>query len=152
LEETVAAVRNRSGGWTKPQFGLWTSTYHPERGSDWVQWCLAEEFSIPPNGEWRGVILRPRRGARVYHVRTHEDLRRLVECYPHNADTYRLYPNWRAISRDYDAVHLTEKGQWATRLSYPHDLYGWDCESTVWFRWCFTRQEPIVAKFSRCQE
>lgn len=30
-------------------------------------------------------------------------------------------------------MHLTSEGQWRTRMSSP-SLYGWDCESTLFFR------------------
>lgn len=47
-----------------------------------------------------------------------------------------------AIAKKYDAVHLTSEGQWRTRHSTPN-LYGWDCESTLWLRWKFEKVEYI---------
>lgn len=30
-----------------------------------------------------------------------------------------------------ECIHLTESGQWNTRLTRPLNLYGWDCESIL---------------------
>ncbi len=38
------------------------------------------------------------------------------------------------MARDYDGLHLTEKGQWDTHMGRTN-LYGWDMESTLWFKW-----------------
>ena len=37
------------------------------------------------------------------------------------------------MSRIYDGVHLTAKGQCDTRMSNPN-LHGWDVECTLWLR------------------
>lgn len=127
--------------------GLWTSTYHDEHGSDWVQWCLSEEFecdrSDPTFPLW---TLEPEPVVRVYTIDTYGDLAQLVDEYPHRKHFpdrgYGAWsdakPNWGAIAKDFDGVRLTRHGQSETRLTHPLDLYGWDCESTLWFRWAFT--------------
>jgi len=51
--------------------------------------------------------------------------------------------DWERISKEYDAVMLTEDGQVHTRFSRPLSLYGWDCESTVWFRDVFESVKKI---------
>jgi hypothetical protein len=126
--------------------GFWTSTYDPRTGSGWVQWCLDEEFCCDrANPVFPLWTLEPDPVARIYTVDTYADLEALVAEYPHRRDYPNrgygawtdLKPNWEHIARDYDAVHLTEEGQWATRLTHPLDLYGWDCESTLWLRWMF---------------
>lgn len=123
--------------------GFWTSTWHPEHGSGWVQWCLSEEYgcdrSDPSFPIW---TLTPEDDARVYEIAGYSDLDALVAAYPHElhypgSAWSDLRPDWAAIAVDFDAVHLTDEGQWATRLSMPLDLYGWDCESTLWLRWAF---------------
>jgi hypothetical protein len=46
--------------------------------------------------------------------------------------------DFEKLAQDYDAMHLTKRGQIETRFSYDVNLWGgWDCESTVWFRWVF---------------
>lgn len=39
--------------------------------------------------------------------------------------------SFNSLKERYDAIWLTETGQWKTRLSRPLNLYGWDCESLV---------------------
>ena len=116
-------------GIRKPKGGLWTSTYIPERGSAWTQWCLSEDFSVPQE-RWQGYVLTPRRNTILYTIDTYEDYERLL---------YDLILWARMLRREYDGVHLTERGESETR----RDLYGWDCESTFWFKWSFSHIEYI---------
>ncbi len=127
----------QNGGFVKPKGGLWTSTYDERLGSDWIQWCLSEEFRGPEFDCW---LLRPREGAKVYTIDSLADLIDLVYAYGALRNSHADYEK---IARDYDGVRLTKEGQWATRFSYPYSLYGWDCESTLWFRWCFESVEHL---------
>ncbi len=63
---------------------------------------------------------------------------------------YYAYIDFERLATEYDGLWLTEQGNAETHLSYPHDLYGWDTESTLWFRWCFRHVERIAtpAKFT----
>ena len=78
-------------------------------------------------------------------VDTLADLRGLLKGYSLNrgrAEDHFFQPlDFERMAADFDAVHLTDEGQWATRLTQP-SLYGWDCESTCWLRWAFERAEP----------
>lgn len=124
--------------------GLWTSTYfdfHPF--SAWGDWCQENEWSL--DVDLRLFTLEPESGARVYEVNSYEDLVWLFTIYGRDPKNpigmlYRTERElvWENIAADYDAVHLTEQGQYETHLSMPYDLYGWDCESTLWLRWAFT--------------
>ncbi len=117
--------------------GLWTSTFDEHHGSDWVQWSLGEEFRCDrESASWQTWLLDPDPAARVVDIDSYADLAALVAAYP-GGD----YPAWHDIAVDFDAVHLSERGQWATRLSGPFNLYGWDCESTLWLRWAFAAVE-----------
>lgn len=51
--------------------------------------------------------------------------------------------DFERLAQDYDGMWLTEAGKKATHLSIPHNLNGWDSESVLWFRWCFTQIERI---------
>jgi len=51
--------------------------------------------------------------------------------------------DFEKLSQAYDGIWLTEQGNAATRLSFPYNLYSWDCESILWFRWCFERVKTI---------
>jgi hypothetical protein len=137
----------------KPRGGLWTSTWHEEYGGGWVQWCLSEEFECDRSDPtWpKCWLLDPAPDARVYTIDSYADLQALVDRFPHRYDYedrgfgahVDLQPRWLSVAEHYDGVHLTDAGQWATRLSHPLNLYGWDCESTLWFRWSFERVEYL---------
>jgi hypothetical protein len=127
----------------KPYNGLWTSTYRQDIKSEWVQFCLDEFTSAIPHGGWRGSILIPYRDAKIYTIDSYDDLVKLFNKYQYipNSNTYFIKPiflDFEAISKDYDAIHLTKKGEWETRYTTPN-LYGWDVESTLWFRDCFEK-------------
>lgn len=128
----------RDYDWVKPHGGMWTSTWDPDFGSGWIDWCVGESFGSPPFDVW---LLTPDPAARLYIVDSLASLTALVEQFPgrnHLPGSPREYPNWTAVAEVYDGVSLTDEGQWATRLSHPVNLYGWDCECTLWFRWMFT--------------
>lgn len=133
----MQAVRNSDNCLgAKPEGGLWTSTYDPAYGSDWVRWCLTEEFGNVNVGSW---LIEPDPGARILTIDTLSDLRGVLAEYGRTAldlgqDPRWCKPDFERLAQLYDGFHLTEAGQWATRLSRPFDLYGWDCESMVWFR------------------
>src|SRR5689334_17470009 len=42
----ISAVHNDADRITKPGV-LWTSTYDPEYGSAWLQWCVAYRYTDP---------------------------------------------------------------------------------------------------------
>lgn len=157
---------DRAGPWVKPNGGLWTSTFDGPYGSAWCQWCIGEQFYgrgisdqavdneyVRFNVRAHIYKLTPRADARIYEIGSLDDLQRLVDTYGapsvwSNLDVAhssmpREYPDWLAMAADFDGVRLTEGGQWATRLSMPANLYGWDCESTLWLRWCFDSVEDI---------
>lgn len=118
----------------KPYDAFWTSTL-VAGSSAWADWCREEAYQDVDAMYWHQLTPSP--AARIYVIDTLADLAALVEAYPSTVCGY-TYPDWAAVSRDYDGVHLTGSGQVATRFSRPYNLYGWDCESTAWFRWVFT--------------
>jgi hypothetical protein len=140
------------GAWVKPHDGgLWTSTYDNEYGSAWVQFCLSETYEIDrENPTWQNCwLLDPDPEARVYVIDDYPDLDWLIKEYGHTRKGSEMlsermtFPDWVRMSEDYDAVHMTEEGQWKTRLSHPHNLYGWDCECTLWLRWRFIHAQRL---------
>lgn len=154
-------VRNRPFPWVKPEHdgGLWTSTWQPGTGSGWIQWCIEESFDCdcdsPTFPVWK---LTPDPAARVARIDSLADLEALVAAYPaadpewRAAGRFEHHPDWQRIADDFDAVNLTDAGQWATRLTDP-GLYGWDCESTLWLRWAFTAVEDLGrVTFEACEE
>jgi hypothetical protein len=138
-------VKNREL-FCKPAGGLWTSTYTWGK-SDWVRWCIDESFRRPMELKW--YVLRPASTARIYTINSFKDLVALpMQKVPPTFEKYvglLSYPDFEGLSQKYDGIHLTRKGERATRWSQP-SLYGWDCESTLWFRWVFEEVKLIKKK------
>lgn len=129
----------------KPRGGLWTSTYTgPDTISGWVDWCRGEEFATGEHDLW---LLTPEPGE-LLEVDDYPDLRMLHHVYGNSrrigtSNYFEHYLDFGLIGERYAGLHLTDEGQWRTRLSDPYDLYGWDCESTLWTRWAFVEVEHV---------
>jgi hypothetical protein len=124
-------------GGPKPHSGMWTSTFMDDkRGSAWVQLGLrgggVGNFN-PCAGSWQSWKLIVDDKACVYHIDSAEAFDKLLRQYPLPLSRSGLYPDWDKVRQDYHAVHLTESGFLALKERLP----GWDCESTVWFKWKF---------------
>jgi len=147
--EGVPLVRNEL--FVKPKGGLWTSTFLPEGkyASGWVEWCHGEMPGWIRGG--KALLLKVYSWAKVYVIDSYADLERLVGRYPYRGGS--LYDltliDWETALKDYDGVNMTDRGQWATRLSRPLNLYSWDCESTLWFRDMFSEKTPYEGKLVR---
>lgn len=135
----------------KPLGGLWTSTYiNAATGSDWVVWSTSvyNKYEKPVNS----YLLTASKDAKIIHVNSIEDFDRLLEKYPLKSGTngIPLLPmfdsllDYEALSKDYDAFHFTRKALTEAKMSLKHmSLGSFDCESTVWFRWCFDEVEIL---------
>jgi len=139
----------RNDRFSKPRGGLWTSSYiDREHGSEWMDWCIGEDFRSARQHSW---LLEPMPDARVYEIDTLHDLKALLRKHHYDAPWNGLtlgyglesrMLDFEAIAKRYDAIHLTSEGQWRTKLSTPN-LYGWDCESTLWLKWKFRKADYI---------
>lgn len=156
--EKIKPVRNYN---VKPIGGLWTSTFDVETKNGWVEFCENEMFALPESGVWRGYILVPMKKARIYTIDNFAHLYHLIEKYPYRPYEKedfssfmkeKVFIDFEKMSKDYDAIHLTDDGQWQTRYTPGIDLYGWDFESTLWFRDCFTKIIPTSFKVSISKE
>lgn len=132
LKEELFNTDLTNSGINKPKGGLWSSPYNKDTISGWYQFCKDENFIKGDNSV--GVIFSLKEEARIYTIDTKEDLDNLVNKYPN--DVLEILKeiaglNFIAVSKDYDAIYLTDKGQWATRFSRPNTLYGWDCETLL---------------------
>ena len=158
----IDPVRNDIYFPPKPLGGLWTSTFTPNYTfcSGWLSWCSTNMPKWLPESENCCWVLIPSPNAKIYEVDNEDDYISLFK------KGYRYYHeilnkwciDWEKLSKDYDALHLTESGlvECATtnfELNYPelHSLYGWDCESTVWFRWKFDKAIPLSYVPHRCK-
>jgi hypothetical protein len=136
----VSASPPRDGGWVKPGgWGLWTSSLAldveggPWSVSEWARWCHSEEFWTGPRSLW---LLTPQATSRIVQIDSADDLDVLHSVYGRPSSYHESVLDWHALAADYDGVNLTDDGMWRTRFTSP-GTYGWDCESTVWFRWAF---------------
>lgn len=108
--------------------GFWASTLLPETEnySAWAKWGICEDFLLERLNQAVVFALSPK--AKIYEINSVQDLTTLLDKYSHPALVGRQI-DFEKLSKVYDAIHLTERGQIATRMSYPDDLYGWDVES-----------------------
>lgn len=146
-----ARVLPAMGVGMKPtQGGLWTSSYlsRGEFCSDWHRWTKDKNFMVPQLEDcW---MITPDPDARIYNVDTFEDLKWLVQNYRQTIPTYRESEydiDWEKVAKDFDAVHLTTRGQIQTRYTKP-GFYEWDAESTVWLRPKVTGRRFAAAEVS----
>ena len=121
LFETISNVQY----FPKPRGGLWSS---PVRGKHcWKEaatnmeiGCFETSFKFYVNGE-------------ILVIDCFEDLDKMTWTGPSSfmrMSSYR-YPNFEKISLRYQAIFLTAKGERETRLTYPRNLYGWDCATIL---------------------
>ncbi|MFB7832062.1 hypothetical protein [Streptomyces sp. NPDC056056] len=137
----------RSEGWVKPLSGtgLWTApvTAWAADGlpadTDWLRYC--REAWDPEEASYytHFTAIAPNLDARVLRIDSHVDLIAIVDAHPASLNIpslrERRYPDWVALAQTWDAVFLTDEGQWATRRPrYGPDLYGWDVASVLWLR------------------
>lgn len=128
----------------KPTGGLWTSPIDAEYG--WDQWCLDNE------AHWLGRCwkLRIVGEPKLAFVDSRAAMNRLALQYPFERPfggfTHRGI-NFEQLADDFDGLWLTTQGHFATRLLDPDEpnTYAWDCETVLWFRWCFdqVREERV---------
>lgn len=142
-KEHFDSIQNR--GFVKPNGGLWSSTFkvNGEYLSGWDEFCK-EDFNKGLNPYKILFDISPE--ARIYTIDSQRDLKKLILKYGYHDDgsikffkdagiePFALYPNFENIQKDYDVIHLTEKGQWETRMpreDRAYNLYGWDVESSL---------------------
>jgi hypothetical protein len=128
---SIRPVKNKQYP-NKPRGGIWTSTYiNPKKGSEWVQWGLENDYLPKKLHSW---IVTPATN-NIYEINSFKDLLDLWERYP-----FKVSINWESVAKQYDAVHLTKSGEQKTRNTSPINLYGWDMESTIWFKKVFSER------------
>lgn len=151
LIEQVSPVENDPEGFyrQKPKYGFWTSTYREDtHDSAWVEWCSDTNFGDVHNSNW--FLLTPSPETRIYTIDSLQDLNQCLQQYggypyPELRKIWggMKFIDFERLAKEYDCINLTERGNAQTHLSYPNNLNGWDCESTLWFRWCFTDAKKL---------
>lgn len=125
----------------KPYGGLWGCHYDPQYdisgqcASSWINWCNDENFNTETLD--KGIIYSLKEEARIYTIDTYSDLEAIINKYPYRDKTLNIDGlfsptiDFKAIQQEYDVIELTDAGQWATRLSHPYSLYGWDVSCSL---------------------
>jgi hypothetical protein len=104
----------------KPKGGLWTSPVDSEYGwKDWSEDNQYGDLSIHFDLAFEGTVLE------IDSVEDMNELPWIEQEFMHFVSFEPL------VFMGYDAIHLTNKGQCDTRLTYPKSLYGWDCETVL---------------------
>lgn len=129
---------NKGGG------GLWTSSHAPGHLSTWAQWCRNNQPDWIEDKFIHAWVMQPKKGARILTINCLEDLIEAHKTYELPAEIkYFTFLDYEEMARDYDGIHLTQKGEIETRYNPMPNLYGWDVESTFWLNWAFEKVEYI---------
>lgn len=123
----------------KPIFGLWGSTYLPDKKykSDWLRFINNRHFHLDKFN--KAISFTLYRSANIYEVNYVEDYFNLLEKYyiiEHDDGDIRKYIDFEKLSKDYDAFHLTEEAFWKMKSIYNTDyadFYCYSCETWIMF-------------------
>lgn len=116
----------KNTNWIKPSGGLWASPIDSQFG--WKDWCDSEGYKSDLSKNFTFTLAE---NARIYVVDSYHDLSKCPTIRPSKSMIDIEYIDFEKMAMQYDAMYLTEEGQWRTRLSHPMNLYGWDCESIL---------------------
>lgn len=153
----------------KPAGGLWTSSYHCMYDDGWIRF-VQEDYTAHPGyaGAW---LLHPK-PCRVWvmdgmesHDVFHDQFgvitpmeKKIAERVYHQYGIGDRIPvrsiDWQMVMQVCDAVWLT--APWTVRMTREGTFYGWDCESTLWFKWLFDERVDRVtirkSEYARLEE
>jgi hypothetical protein len=108
----------------KPYGGLWASPAESEYG--WKEWCETEHFGNI--GEQHKVTLE----VDTRNFITIDKVSDLDKLPWYKIGGFLEAVDFEKLKRQgVDGIYLTNEGQWRTRLTFPRQLYGWDCESVL---------------------
>lgn len=130
---------------TKPFYcGLFTATAALGTYGMWHLYLAPETRSQDPPRAWHTWAVEPSARAVVREIKSACDWVDFVLSYPRRVPEHGLiFPDWRAVARDWDGVHMTlraiaaTQGFWFSTESGIVATTFWDVESTLWLRWCF---------------
>lgn len=124
---------NQIGHVTKPDIntGLWASLFtHDNFVSEWHEFVYDEMNYLLD--EYRSVYkFELKFNARIFTIDNKSDLCELAKKYKiSNINTPFLMLDFEKMCDEYDAIHLTSRGQELTRFG-DINLYGWDVDSLL---------------------
>lgn len=134
---------------TKPfPGGLFTSTGILNTHGMWRMYLDLKRGSTLHPLPWHVWSIDSYRNLTIHEITSASEWVDFVLCYPKRRDDL-LYPDWRAASEKYDAVHMTLRAICATQGLYFLTTEGivsapyWDVETTLWLRWCFNSAQFV---------
>ena len=123
-----ATSPDRPGLWIKPSGALYTSPVNSKYG--WRHWTKDENFGL---GVFR-VELSVDMTHPYVKIDTLADMERLPwrKFSPPGTELNLYYVDYgKLVDQGIEFIWLTERGQSETRLTWPRNLYGWDCETVA---------------------
>lgn len=137
---------------SKPDGGLWTSPEGSEYG--WIDWLRDNEYLERPSwhsGFWYRFHVDGEPNLLV--VDSPEAVNRTMERWslpdslvPDLDDfALRTLDHESICAAGYDGLWLTHEAESYCRWQMQMIMYGWDCETVLWYRWCFDRVEDASA-------
>ncbi len=129
--------------------GLYTSTGFQRTQGMWRLYLDLGHYSSNFPYPWHVWKIDSNTTAKVCDLTTATQWEELTLSHPVVNDGL-IYPDWRAIAQDWDAVHITIRTIAAIqgmRLRTSEGLLGpsyWDVETTFWLRWSFTSVSPVA--------
>jgi hypothetical protein len=127
---------------------LWTSSLdEADLSSDWLRWCQSE---MP---EWIGkkaAILKVKSAAKILHIGNQRDYETAHQMFPLVEEKHAGFLDagqkldFKALAHQYDAIHVYGAG-----LSVDA-LYGWDVESSAWFKPTVLELDRVVDIEQHC--
>ena len=143
----------------KPRGFIWGSTLVKRDGkaySDWIRFVENEQFH--PKKYSNGISYTLHKNAKICTISCEEDYLDLMDNYSIEYKNYipdKVYIDFKKLSEDYDAFHLTEDAFWEMRLMYfdlftraTHkimaDFYSYDCETWIIFNYDIINQGSII--------
>jgi len=129
----------------KPLGGIWTSPYlGAPPYSPWIEWCVEQSFG---SGVYEMWLLEPRANVRVLSLDSDADIVHLEQLPGYELVPGRWNIDYEALAQQYDGMRMSASFIHRYRLDYRgrYDMvvYGWDVESTVWFRWVFNKPRAL---------
>ena len=129
----------------KPLGGLWTSPKESKYG--WIDFCRNENY-YKSGGFKTGFEFQLKPNSSVYIINTFYDLIKApykIKDPLYSGISYNQnFIDYEKMAEEYDAIWLTDDGQYETRLPEMNglfdfdgrviNLYGWDCESLIILR------------------
>ncbi len=118
------SIKNEGKLPIKPGGGIWGSPTESEEG--WRNWCLSEKYDMKSETE----VIMEVDTSKFITIDKSSDLNKLP-WYKLGFVDLEAIDFEKLVKDGVEGIHLTDRGQWNTRLTHPRSLYGWDCETVL---------------------